>query len=494
MVVWLRYGLARLGSAGRFTGEKGPFLRSKLLFFLAFIFLAPWCARADVGVVLNDSLDTSIARITGSGHSAVYFSRICSASPIKLRLCRPDEAGSVMSNYTTLGEDQPFEWNIVPLNVYLYGLPSAEDRPVFSSDKIKRALEERYREEYLSGYCPGPPCSASKSAEWREMVSATSSRSIYIFVVRTTVEQDKELIEKFNSLPNHNRFNGFTRNCATFTRHVINTYFPHATHPDYINDFGMTSPKAIARSFAHYAHRHPGDDYRVLHFAQIPGTIKRSTDPRDGTEQLFRSKKLLVPMLAVASHELPVIAGSYFLTGRFNPEREFEEHPSALASGIDYEMKLAKEDRDNALLDGLKDAKDREEEDAVGSAREWKRYREEFDSLVDDAVRDEVITDRGSLGHVFKELDEQGAPLIGADNSLWLDLDEDGRPTRVGLTPSNIAAPDSDPQLAYELLLAHTERVLSSPPHSRESMPQFREDWALLQKVRARLPVTVAQR
>jgi hypothetical protein len=73
-------------------------------------------------------------------------------------------------------------------------------------------------------------------------------------------------------------------------------------------------------------------------------------------------------------------------------------------------------------------------------------------------------------------------------------MNEDGRPTRVGLTPSNIAAPDSDPQLAYEILLAHTERVLSSPPHSRESMPQFREDWALLQKVRARLPVTVAQR
>ena len=28
-----------------------------------------------------------------------------------------------------------------------------------------------------------------------------------------------------------------TRNCADFTRRVINAYFPGATGPDYINDF-----------------------------------------------------------------------------------------------------------------------------------------------------------------------------------------------------------------------------------------------------------------
>src|SRR4029077_17082372 len=107
-------------------------------------------ANGDVGVVLNESLDTSVARITGSGHSAVYFSRICPESPVKLRLCRPGEPGSVMSNYTTLGEDQPFEWNVVPLNVYLYGVENAHYRPLVGSEPIKRALEERYREKYLS--------------------------------------------------------------------------------------------------------------------------------------------------------------------------------------------------------------------------------------------------------------------------------------------------------------------------------------------------------
>ena len=119
--------------------------------------LASSRAYGDVGVVLNESLDTSVARITGSGHSAVYFSRICPASPVKLRLCLPGEQGSVMSNYTTLGEDQPFEWNVVPLNVYLYGVENPRYRPIVGSQKIKRVLEERYRENYLATIAPASP-------------------------------------------------------------------------------------------------------------------------------------------------------------------------------------------------------------------------------------------------------------------------------------------------------------------------------------------------
>ncbi len=50
-------------------------------FALACLFACLICSRAygDVGVVLDESLDTSVARITGSGHSAVYLSRICPA-------------------------------------------------------------------------------------------------------------------------------------------------------------------------------------------------------------------------------------------------------------------------------------------------------------------------------------------------------------------------------------------------------------------------------
>ncbi len=68
--------------------------------------------------------------------------------------------------------------------------------------------------------------------------------------------------------------------------------------------------------------------YRVIHFAQLPGTIKRSSECRSGTEQLYHSKKLLVPMAFFLPHALAIVTGSYLLTGRFNLEREFEDHAS----------------------------------------------------------------------------------------------------------------------------------------------------------------------
>jgi hypothetical protein len=440
-------------------------------------------AYAGVGVVLNESLDTSVARITGSGHSAVYLSRICPESPIKLRLCQPGEQGSIMSNYTTLGEDRPYEWNVVPLTMYLYGVENPRYRPIVGSQKIKRVLEERYREKYLSGYCDSESCQTSNKAEWREMVGATLSRSIYMFVVETTPEQDRALIEQFNSLPNQNHFNGMTRNCADFTRRVINTYFPNATGPDYINDFGMTSPKAIAKSFSRYAHKHPEARFRVLHFAQVPGTIKRSSECRGGTEQLVRSKKLLLPMLIFADHALPFVAASYLLTGRFNPQRELEEHPTFEATESGHEFKLAKAGNNESLAQHLEADKDKQEARVVGTSEEWKRYRAYYASIVEDSAADRKIP--SSLKSFFRHLDESGTPMADRNGALWLDFSTGEESSRIGLSASNIAASGADSELAYQLLLARIGDVLKAPKHSRESMVEFRQDWDVLQAVRA---------
>jgi hypothetical protein len=434
-----------------------------------------------VGVVLNESLDTSIARITGSGHTAVYLSRVCPESPVKLRLCRADEQGSVISNYTTLGEDQPFEWNAVPLSIYLYGVEDPQYRPMVGSQKIKHVLEERYRDRFLSGYCESESCKTSNKAEWREMVGATLSRSMYMFVAETTVEQDLDLIAQFNSLPNKNHFNGVTRNCADFARRVINTYFPHAAGPDYINDFGMTSPKAVARSFTRYALRHPDTHFRVVHYAQIPGTIKRSSECREGTEQLYRSKKLLVPMLIFANHELPFVAASYLFTGRFNPQRELEKHASVEATEVEYQIQSANSGNNQASTEQLEPTESQDHAEVVGTSEDWKEYRSAFDLLVRAAVREEIIRDRRDLKVVFQQLDEAGTPVADRNGALWIELsNREGKP-RVGLSASNIFGPKSDRQFAYELVLARIERILNSPKHSRETMAQFKRDWDLLQ-------------
>jgi hypothetical protein len=440
-----------------------------------------------VGLVLNDSLDTSVARITGAGHSAIYFSRICAETPIKMRLCRSGERGSVVSNYTSLGEDQPFQWNIVPLDMYLYGVANLENRPLFASEKIKNLLETEYREKVLRDYCGSERCRTSAKAEWREMVSASSERTIYIFIVKTTKQQDLDLLARFNAAPNVNHFNGFSRNCADFSKRIINTYFPHATHRDALNDFGMTSPKAVARTLARYAHHHPELQYRVVHFAQSPGTIKHSSECRSGTEQLYRSKKLLVPMAFFAWHELPVAAGSYLLTGRFNPEREFERHASVRETSTEDELKIAKSDDDKIATANLKEAEARERARAVGTWKEWGAYREQFDSIVSEAVSNGLISGRESLDHLFKDLNERGKPLVDDRGGLWMEVDEGGETVRIGLSPSNLLAPGSNRPLAYQMILAHVGDVLKSSPRRRETIPEFQQTWGQLQQVRAQL-------
>ncbi len=456
--------------------------------------LAPRAA-GDAGVVLNESLDTSVARITGSGHSAIYLSNICpDNSPVKMRLCRPGEQGSVLSNYTTLGEDQPYEWNIVPLSIYLYGVEDPGDRPLVSSKAIKALLEERYRENYLSQVCASEKCRTGKSAEWREMVGATLERSMYMFVVKTSVEQDRELIAEFNSLPNVNHFNGMTRNCADFTRRVLDIYYPHSVKPDYINDFFMTSPKAAARSFTHYAEKHPELDLRVLHFSQAPGTIKRSSECRSGTEQLYHSKKLVIPLAFFAWQSVPIVTGSYMITGRFNPEHQFEAHPSVRALGADDDSPQSPTGGYTVSVQELAAEEKLADETIVGSKDEWKDYRDQFNGIVDQAIHDELIPDRGYLKGVFKRLSEGGTLAVDPNGALWMNWKDAQAPGRVGLSASNIFAPDSDGQIAYQIMLARMQAELNSPKHSRETMLEFKQDWAMTAELHAESRALVARR
>jgi hypothetical protein len=430
----------------------------------------------DVGVVLDESLNTGLARIIATGHSAIYLSRICPESPVKLRLCRVGEHGSILSSYSNLGEDWPFEWNAVPLYVYLYGVESTDSRPIFSSKKIKRVLEERYREKYLSPYCASEFCTTNRKADWRQMVGATLSRSIYIFVVETTLQQDVYFIGQFNSASNRNHFNYITRNCANFTMNVINSYFPHAVHANHINDFGMASPKAIARSFTLYALKRSDLRFGVLHFGQLPGTIKRSSETREGTEQFYQFKKLVAPMLLFGATSLP-----YLLTGRFNPEKMLEQHARSWLGDAEYQNSQMETNWDYS---DAKPPTGQNHDDLAGSPEAWKQYRQSFNAIAEQAVRNGVIPDRGYLSSLLTRLEQAGLPYLDADGNLWMIVSLQGTTIKIGLSKCNILAPNSDASLAYDLVLAGNRSILKSPTHNREPMAEFQEDWDLMQDAR----------
>jgi hypothetical protein len=480
-------GAARIMAQRFIAAPSRPFALALLLVAVVYSH-----AYGDVGVVLDESLNSGVEWVMGTGHTAVYFSRVCPESPVKLRLCRPGEEGSVMSTYVNLHENRRYEWNIVPFSVYVYGVQDLHDRPLFGSPKVKAVLEQRYRDRALSGYCFRKDCRTSEKAEWRDMVGAGMARSMYIFVVRTTVQQDLDLIAKFNALPNENHFNIVVRNCADFAKEVVDTYFPHAAHRDVINDFGMTSPKAVARTFTHYALSHPELRFCVLHFSQLPGTIRRSREARNGTEQLYHAKKLLVPMVIFADYELPVVAAAHVLTGRFNPEREFEEHPAVQAAQARIQIHAADSGIDSARGEQLRAVETQDREEVVGTAKEWKGYNQEFDFIVKEALREKVIPSGGYINHFFKYLDESGKPFTDGKGALWMEVSEGDGASKVGVSVNNIFARGSDPQLAFVLLLARVHQVLKSPKHRRETMAEFKEDWALLEDARIRISEATA--
>jgi len=128
----------------------------------------------------------------------------------------------------------------------------------------------------------------------------------------------------------------------------------------------------------------------------------------------------------------------------------------------------------------------------VGTAKEWKEYRAAFGSLADEAILREVIPNRDFLDRLFKYLDYAGTPTVDANGVLWLDLSPGGKPSRLGLSASNLFAPGTDSQWAYALTLARANHYLKSPKHSREIMPEFKNDWALLEAARINSATTTA--
>jgi hypothetical protein len=280
--------------------------------------------HADLGLILGEATSRGMSKWTQAGHSAVYLSNVCAESPVRLRLCRSGERGVVISTYSHFKEDKPYEWNAVPLNVFLYGLDDENFRPLYASHELRIALQANFRRTFLNDVCSAESC-LSANAQWRDLVGESFVRGMYIFMVKTSAKQDLRFLNELNSRSNVNRYSGFRNNCADFALRIVNFYFPRAVHADPLNDFGMTSPKAIARSFARFAKRQSELDYRVIHVAQLPGAFPSSKDCRNGTEAAFRSKRWLIPML-LKSHELALFATTYFLTGRFSPEKEFEQH------------------------------------------------------------------------------------------------------------------------------------------------------------------------
>jgi hypothetical protein len=247
-----------------------------------------------------------------TGHAAIYLDRICADGPTRLRRCHDGEFGSVISRYHKI---DGYDWIVMPLIPYLYAVDSMEQIPLWLNADQAARLRNKYREEHLLDLAPGSSGEVP-GGEWTQLVGSSFDRKIYGFQLDTTEEEDARLIALFNDKRNVGHFNLLFHNCADFSRVLLNTYFPHAIHRDFIADVGLMTPKQAARCFIRYGKKHPERNMSVFVIPQVPGSIRRS-HPVDGVaEAIVKSKKYLLPLAVLNPEITGGLITSYLVDGR----------------------------------------------------------------------------------------------------------------------------------------------------------------------------------
>jgi hypothetical protein len=214
----------------------------------------------------------------------------------------------------------------IPLVPYLYAVERVEDVPKTADAALEASLRDQYRRDHLLALAPdvekGKKAGEAPGGEWTQLVGASYDRRIYGFQIQTTAEEDTQFMDRFNDNRNVGHFNLLFHNCADFSRTLLDVYYPHSVHRNFLSDLGITTPKQVAHSLTKYADQHPELQFSTFMIPQVPGSIKRS-HPIDGVlESVVKSKKYVVP-LAIANPE--VAAGfvvAYLTAGRFKAPKD----------------------------------------------------------------------------------------------------------------------------------------------------------------------------
>ena len=287
--------------------------RLSALILLALIapILGGGTARASAALLLEMPYG-GLGTFNPTGHAALYFDHICAATPLKLRPCEPGELGVVISRYDGIGD---YDWVAVPLIPYLYGVENADAIPQTMDRLTALRMRDLYRREHLELVAPDGPDGGMPQGNWYELVGSAFDRSLYGFKVKTTPEQDAALVAYFNDRPNVTRYEGAFRNCADFTRIVLNRLYPGAVRRNYIADFGLTTPKSVARGLVHYGRKHPDAELTMFRVPQIQGSLPRSMSIQGVTGSLLT--RYAVPMTILSPHITAVVVVAYVGRGRF---------------------------------------------------------------------------------------------------------------------------------------------------------------------------------
>ena len=286
-----------------------------LLLLLIFFVATP--LYADMALLLHQP-HSAFGFFNPTGHVALYLSRVCSESPVRLRRCNNGEQGVVISRYNRVAG---YDWLAIPLIPFLYAVDQPEQAPNYIDREGVIAVRDAWRRGNLRDIVPDAADGAIPKGDWTQLVGAAYDRKIYVFFIETDSTEDDAFIEMLNGRANKRRFNLLFRNCADFAKDIINFYYPKSSRRNIIADAGITSPKQIAKSFVRFSRRNPDLRFFTFTISQVDGELARSKAVRGVLESIIMSKKYVVPLAIVSPW---VAAGgfvAYLTEGRFNPEK-----------------------------------------------------------------------------------------------------------------------------------------------------------------------------
>jgi len=452
-----------IGSGIIGSGTRGSRRLERLCILLLFCLGSISHAHAGATLFLEEpySYDGALA---GTGHAAVYLSRVCSVSPVILRPCAEGESGVVLSRYDGIAG---YDWIAIPLVPYLYAVDRPEAVPLFADAKLVAFLRDQYRRDYLEALAPDRPDGRTPEGNWYELVGASYDRTIYGFEIETSPEQDALLIGKFNSQPNRERYNFVKRNCADFVREVIDFYYPHALHRSLIGDLGVTTPKQIAKMLAKYSRHHPELQSSDFLVPQVPGTVRRSKPVRGVLESVMAAKKYMLPLVVLHPYIGGGVLVEYFGHRRFDPSR----NALILDSGRQLDAPMTRDER--------------------------LRYQSRMEELSQTSVVDplnEVRTNEGKAKEVkiWERLQASATPGIDTSGQPVLQLRIGDDWAHVGISRANILSVSDSPGLAARLLEARLRQELRPATARKTSRSDVEKDLALFQQLLKLQPRDVA--
>ena len=121
-----------------------------------------------------------------------------------------------------------------------------------------------------------------------------------------------------NDETNRSRFNIVFRDCADFSRAVLDFYFPHAFGRRILPDAGVTSPRQVAFELERYAHGHAEIQLTVMEIPLVPGIHHTSRTGKSAAESMIVSG-YVIPIAILNPYVAAVIIADGLVWGPLSP-------------------------------------------------------------------------------------------------------------------------------------------------------------------------------